>query len=138
MSKTTLREVAKFASGLIAADFMCGLWLYFSGLTPLSFFGIEFTLPRIILWMVFDVILFAFLVHFAWKMEDRPRTDSERLFHNTAGVLFTLVSLLHLSRILFGWQFELGSWIAPYWLNGLGAALTGFLAYVSFHLGSKK
>jgi hypothetical protein len=138
MSKTTLRELAKFASGLIAADFLCGLWFYFSGLNRFSFFGITFSQQSIMLWMIFDVILFAFLVHYAWKMEDRSRTDNERLFHNAAGVIFTLVALLHLSRILFGWQFSLGSWEVPYWLNGLGTIITGLLAYISFHLGRRK
>jgi hypothetical protein len=139
MQKTTLREISKFASGLVAADFMCGLWFYFGGVTaPTSFFGIALTQQNIILWMLFDVILFGFLVHYAWKMEDRSRTDNERLFHNIAGVVFTLVALLHLSRIVFGWQFILGSWDVPYWLNGLGTIITAFLAYLSFHLGHKK
>ena len=138
MHKTTLRELAKFASGLVAADFLCGLWVYFSGLAPISFLGIEFTSRGVILWMIFDAILFAFLAHYAWRLPDRPRTDSERAFHNFAGTVFAVVALLHLSRILFGWQFVLGSWTVPYWLNGLGTIVTAFLSYFSFHLGKKR
>ena len=137
MRKQTLREIAKFASGLIAADFLCGLWLYFSGPVPISFFGVVFTRPQIILWMIFDAIVFLFLINYAWRMEDRSRTGGERLFHNFAGVVFTLVALLHLSRIIFGWQLIFGSWSAPYWLNGLGVVVTGFLAYASFHFGRR-
>lgn len=138
MQKGTLRELAKFASGLVAADFLCGLWFYFAVTPPLMFFGVVFTPAQIILWMIFDTILFAFLVHYAWRMEDRPRTGNERLFHNIAGTIFALVALLHLSRIIFGWQFVLGSWEVPYWLNGLGTIVTGFLAYTSFHLANRK
>ena len=136
--RATLREIAKFASGLVAADFLCGLWLYFSVLPPVSFFGIVFSQSAIILWMLFDLILLAFLVHYAWRMENRPRTDGERLFHNIAAVIFTLVALFHLSRIVFGWQLILGTWVVPYWINGLGTAATLFLAYFSFHLGRKQ
>ena len=138
MHKTTLRELAKFASGLIAADFLCGLWLYFSGLAPLSFLGIVFTSRTIILGMIFDAILFAFLVYYGWRLDNRPRTDNEHLFHTIAGILFTIVALLHLSRIVLGWQFSIGSWPIPYWLNGLGTIVTGFLAYLSFRLGRKQ
>lgn len=138
MKRTTLRELAKFASGLIAGDFLCGLWLYFNGLVPITFWGISFTPTRIILWMIFDVIVFLFLVHYAWRMEEGSRSNGERLFHNVAGTLFTIVALLHLSRIIFGWQFSLGSWAIPYWLNGLAAVITLFLAYASFHFAKRR
>ena len=138
MNKTTLRESAKFASGLIAADFLCGLWFYFGGFSAVSFFGISLTPQNIILWMLFDVVLFAFLVHYAWKMEDRLRTGNERIFHNIAGIIFAVVTFLHLSRIVFGWQLTIDSWQVPYWLNGLGTIVAGLLAYISFHLGKNK
>lgn len=138
MSKTKLRELAKFASGLVAADFLCGLWIYFSNLAPISFLGIVFTKQNIILWMVFDVILFAFLVHYAWRMGDNERTSRERALLNIIGAVFTIVALFHLSRILFGWPLSIGGWQVPYWLNGLGTIVTAFLAYLSFHWGHKQ
>ena len=137
MPKKNLREIAKFASGLVAADFLCGLWFYLSMPTPITLFGYTFTAQQIIFWMVFDVILFAFLAHFAWTMKNRRRTDGERTFHNVAGTVFALVALLHLSRLLFGWQFTIDGWSVPYWLNGLGTVVTAFLSYLSFHLGSE-
>ncbi len=138
MKKSILKEIAKFASGLIIGDFLCGLWLYFSSLAPISFLGMTFTKRGIVLGMVFDIIVFAFLVHYAWKMGDRTRSDAERLFHNIAGTLFSTVALLHLSRIIFGLQLVIASWNVPYWLNGLGAVVTLFLAYISFELGRKE
>ncbi len=136
MHKKTLKELAKFASGLIAADFLCGLWVYFSVIPPISFLGIVFTKQNIILWMAFDVIIFLFLVHYAWRVGDRERTSKEKIFHNIAGTIFALVAILHLSRLLFGWRFIIGSWLVPYWLNGLGVVITIFLAYLSFHIGT--
>lgn len=138
MKKQTLREVAKFGSGLVFADFLCGLWVSLGGHLPMRFFGIAFNEAGTMAWMVFDIVLFVFLVHFGWHMAERPRTSTEKKFHMAAGIVFALVALLHLSRILFGWDFEIGSWHVPYWVNGLGTVVTAFLAYISFHLSSAK
>lgn len=88
--------------------------------------------------MIFDALLLIFLIHYGWHTGDRPRTTREKKFHLIAGVLFTLVALLHLSRILFGFSFVLGSWDVPYWVNGLGVVVTAFLAWMSFSLASKE
>lgn len=132
-----LQEISKFLIGLITADFFFGLWLYNSHLLPRVFFGIPITAEAAIWGMVFDLILIGFLVHYAWMTSSRERTSNEKVFHNFAGVVFSLVALLHLSRFLFGWNFVLGSWAVPYWINGLGTLVTAFLAYVSFHLGGR-
>lgn len=134
MRKKTLREISKFASGLVAADFLCAIWLYNSGMLPLSFFGITVTSQGAILGMIFDVILFAILFHFGWRIQERPRTKNEHKFHIIAGIIFTIVALLHLSRIIFQWQLSVGTWEFPYWLNALGVVITAFLAYASFSL----
>lgn len=138
MHKSTLRETSKFLSGLVLGDFLCGAWLYFGGYLPMSFWGITFTNQMVTAWMVFDALLFAFLIYYGWHLGDRPLSSQEKSFHLSAGILFTLVALLHLSRVLFGWNFVLGSWNAPYWLNGLGAVVTAFLAYASFNLAKKE
>jgi len=138
MHKSTLREIAKFTSGLIFGDFLCGLWFYVAGYLPITFFSITFDEKIVVAWLVFDVLLFIFLVHYAWHTTGRSRTSAERKFHLAAGTLFTIVALLHLSRIVFGVDFVIGSWSAPYWLNALGAVTTTFLAYASFSLAHKE
>lgn len=138
MHKKTLREIAKFASGLIMGDFICGLWFYFGGYLPMTFLGITFGAQTVVAWLVFDALLFAFLVHYGWKMEDRPRTSNEKIFHRVVGIVFAVVALLHLSRVILGLNFVVGTWNAPYWLNGLGAIVTAFLSYFSFHLANRK
>ena len=137
MNKSTLRDFAKFGAGLILGDFLVGCWFYFSGHLPLNFMGVNFNEQGIVAWMIFDVLLFAFLVNYGWYTSDSPKTTREKKFHNVAGILFTLVAILHLSRILFGFSFNLGSWNVPYWINGLGTVVTAFLAWVSFNLASK-
>ncbi|HVS79555.1 MAG TPA: hypothetical protein VHF05_01120 [Candidatus Paceibacterota bacterium] len=138
MHTRTLRELAKFASGLIMGDILCGLGFYFGGYLPITFLGISFDAQTVVAWLIFDVLLFAFLVHYGWNTKDRSHTSREKKFLAIAGVLFTAVALAHLSRIVFGWNLTLGSWEVPYWLNGLGTIATAFLAYASFHFASRK
>ena len=61
----------------------------------------------------------------------------EKKFHMFAGLFFGLVALLHLSRIVFDFNFVIGSWHAPYWLNAIATVVTAFLSYVSFSLAKK-
>lgn len=138
MQRTTLREISKFASGLVLGDFLVGLWFYAAGMLPFNFFGIEIGRQGTAGWMLFDAIVFLLLVHYGWRMGDRKRTAKERKFHLVAGTLFGLVALFHLTRIIFGWNLTLGGWQAPYWLNGLGAFVTAILSYVSFGLARKE
>lgn len=138
MYKNTLREIAKFATGLILGDFMFGLWLSVAGRTPITILGVTYTEQIIVAWMVFDALLFAFLFHYAWRMPERKRTGGEKKFHFIVGILFAIVALLHFARIIFGVNLVLSSWKVPYWLNGLGAVVTALFAYISFSLYRKE
>ncbi len=138
MHKKTLREIAKFASGLVMGDFLCGLWLWTGGFLPASFFGFTFHTQNVVFWMVFDVLFFAFLVHYGWRKHDEPRTERERKFHLIAGWVFLIVAILHLLRVLFGVELMLGLWDVPYWINGLAAIITAFLSYASFKLAKRE
>lgn len=60
-----LKEVAKFVSGLVTADFLIGVWCLGSGILSFNFLGITFTQPMIIGWMIVDVIIFISLVYYA-------------------------------------------------------------------------
>lgn len=136
MHKQTLREVSKFLAGLVAGDFLALLWLYLSGSLPMEFLGGQFD-QRAASWgMVFDLMIMAFLIHYAWYHKDHPR-GSSRSFHVLIGVIFAIVALLHLSRLIMGWELIIGGWNAPYWLNALGAVVAAALSYMSFHLSRK-
>ncbi|MDE2312073.1 MAG: hypothetical protein KGJ93_03245 [Patescibacteria group bacterium] len=136
MHKNTLRELAKFLSGLVAGDFLAAWWIWAKGLLPTSFMGIMFSQRGVIVGMVFDVILFCFLVHFGWRIKETPK-DEERLFHRVAGTIFAIIAVLHLLRLFFGWQFNLFGWATPYWLSGIGTIVAAFLSYASFQLTKK-
>lgn len=138
MKHTRLHELAKFFSGLIAGDFLYGIWLYTGGFLPLRFWGITFAPHTVMGAVVFDALLFVFLIHYGWFANRRPRTSAEKRFHTLAGIIFTIVAILHLSRILFGWDLVIGAVAFPYWVNALGTIITAFLAYASFNLAARE
>lgn len=136
MHKNTLREVSKFLSGLIAADFLFGLWFYTKVALPVSFLGINVTPRSAIIWMIFDIVLFIFLVYFGWHIKEELKYQ-ERIFHRLTGTIFGIVALIHLLRIIFGWQLDLFGWNTSYWLSGIGAIVAAFLSYISFQIVNK-
>lgn len=133
MQRHQLREIAKFGAGLITGDFLVGVWFLSSGYPPFTLFGVTWTLNECLLWMAFDAVLIAFLVFYGWHITDKKRSSSERLFLNLAGCVFALVALVHLSRLIFGWGFIVGTWEVPYWMNMVGAIVGTFLSFTSFH-----
>ena len=46
--------------------------------------------------------------------------------------LFLVVAIMHLLRIIFGWQVEIGGLSIPFWVSWLGFLLAGALAYFGF------
>lgn len=58
----------------------------------------------------------------------------QKTFTCTAGVVFVIVAVLHLLRILLGWDAVVGGWHAPLWLSWLALAFAGFLGYTAFKL----
>ena len=58
----------------------------------------------------------------------------QKTFTVTAGAIFTLVAVLHLLRLLLGWEAVIGGWLVPGWVSWLALALSGFLAYTAFTL----
>ena len=55
-------------------------------------------------------------------------------FNTLAGIVFALVALLHVLRLLRGWEFLIAGWHIPMGLSWLGLVLAGFLAYSAFSL----
>jgi hypothetical protein len=43
-----------------------------------------------------------------------------------------VVAIMHLLRIIFGWQVEIGGLSIPFWVSWLGVLVAGALAYFGF------
>lgn len=138
--KHMLKEIAKFAAGLITADFLAGLWLLYSNIGPLDFWGITFTSSILKAWMIFDIILLATLIHYAWHADVHTPSIRQKTLFIVVGIIMGIVGLAHLSRIIFGVSVNIGGWIAPFWLSWIGAIVALYLSYASFRFAihSKK
>jgi len=62
---------------------------------------------------------------------------SQKNYSLLAGIIFLLVSLIHLSRIIFGWSAVMAGWSIPIWINWTGLAGAGFMSWQGLKLGKK-
>lgn len=125
-----LREIAKFGSGLIAADFLTNAWFAAMGYYPIEFLGWTFTSDIVLPALIFDAALFLILVHYGWQIGKIPALR-ERTYLLIAGIVFGIVALAHLMRLFFGSNLNVAGWSIPLWLSWFGVVLATYLCYMS-------
>ena len=59
---------------------------------------------------------------------------NRKTFTLTAGVVFSLVAVLHALRLLLGWEAVIGGWYVPMWLSWPALALAGYLAFTALKM----
>ena len=59
---------------------------------------------------------------------------SQKSYITVTGAVFLVIAVLHLLRLLFGWEAVIGGWNVPTWVSGLALVLSGYLAYSAFKL----
>jgi hypothetical protein len=59
---------------------------------------------------------------------------SRRAYLLVSAAIFSLVALLHLARVVFGWSAVIGGWNIPMWLSWVGLIVAGALAYFGLSL----
>ncbi len=62
---------------------------------------------------------------------------SQKVFSLTAGVIFSLIALLHILRIVYRWQAMLEGRTMAMWASWVAVLIAGYLAYQGFRLASK-
>jgi Mn2+/Fe2+ NRAMP family transporter len=62
---------------------------------------------------------------------------SRRTYLLVAASIFSVVCVLHLARIVFGWSVVIGDWSVPMWLSWIGLIVAGALAYFGFSLAAQ-
>ncbi len=50
-------------------------------------------------------------------------------FTNFAIAIFILIAVMHLMRLVFGWEVTLDSKVVPMWVSVMGLLIAGALAY---------
>lgn len=136
MSHKTIRDLAKFGSGVVAADLATSIWLAYSGLLPFTTMGITVTEAMIWPAIVFDVAALAFLVHYGWKIGEIPSLR-ERGYLFLAGLVFGAIAVVHFARILFDIDVAVMGFAAPHWISWTASVVTAYLSYMSFHLAAR-
>lgn len=132
-----LQEIAKFLSGLIAADMIFGLWLGLGRGYISIFLGIPLSYKLIEFWLIADTVLFIILVHYAWHIR-LPLRQPKKIFYIILGIIFTLLAAIHLFRIFFPFSVLIDTFVVPVGISVAGFLFASFLAYTSFHFASKK
>ena len=62
---------------------------------------------------------------------------SRKLYLRIAGTIFGAVAVLHVLRLLLGWQVVIGGSTFPVWPSWIGPFVAGFLAYEGFRLSNQ-
>ncbi len=58
-------------------------------------------------------------------------------YTRVSGILFSIIAVLHLSRIVQGWSAVIAGWSIPLWLSWVAVVVTGYLAYNGLLLSKK-
>lgn len=136
MRRQWLHDFAKFGAGLVVADFITLWWLSTQHLLPKVFLGLTVTDSMIVPNMVIDIFLIMILIHYGWNIGHIPHIK-ERMYLTLAGAIFTVVTIGHVSRVLFSGDLSIFGWDVPIFLSWVGVAIAGYLAYTSFYFAAR-
>ena len=59
---------------------------------------------------------------------------SQKTFSLAAAPIFAVIALLHLLRLVLGWDAMIGGWAVPTWLSWVALVIAASLAYQGFRL----
>ena len=62
---------------------------------------------------------------------------NQKTFTRIAGLVFSLVAVLHALRLLLKWDAVIGGWTVPMWISWVALAVSGYLAYTASKVGGK-
>jgi len=54
---------------------------------------------------------------------------NQRSFSLVAGIIFIIIALLHLLRIIYGWEAVIGGWVVPKWISWVALAVASYLGF---------
>lgn len=63
---------------------------------------------------------------------------NQRSFCLTAGIIFGSIALLHLLRIVYGWEAVIAGQAVPQWVSWVALVIAGYLGYVGLRLAIRR
>jgi len=55
-------------------------------------------------------------------------------FNKLTGTIFAVIAVLHLLRLIYSWNAQIGTFVVPIWLSWVALVVFGFLSYTAFRL----
>jgi hypothetical protein len=138
MHRHSLREIAKIGVGLVAADLISVLWFSGAGFFPVTILNITWTSAAVVPIVLFDSALILLLAHYGWSMKLPIESPSEKKLLLIIGTVFFIVALVHLVRLAFALDLNLGDVAVPLWMSWLGVIIPAYLSYCSFHFAGHR
>jgi len=59
---------------------------------------------------------------------------NQRTYLQVTGLLLSVGAVVHLLRVLLGWEANLAGWEVPIWLSLVVMVIAGYLAYSAYKL----
>ncbi len=59
---------------------------------------------------------------------------TQKTYLKVTGLLLTAGAVVHLLRVLLGWEASIAGWSVPTWLSLIAVVLAGYLAYSAYKL----
>lgn len=61
---------------------------------------------------------------------------NQKTYLQVSGLIFTVIAVLHLLRVVLGWEASIAGWMVPGWLSLIAVVVAGYLAYSAYKLMS--
>ena len=61
----------------------------------------------------------------------------QKTYFTTTFIVFAVIGVLHLLRILNGWDAEIGGWVVPFWMSWPAILLFGYLSFSAYRLANR-
>ena len=58
----------------------------------------------------------------------------QKTFLQAAGVIFSLIAVLHLLRLVFQWPAEIAGWAVPMWFSVVALLVAVYLGMTAFRM----
>lgn len=60
-----------------------------------------------------------------------------KMYYKVVAGIFSIIAVLHLVRLFYGWDAIIGGAVIPLWMSAVGAAIAGYLAFRGWQFASK-
>ena len=62
---------------------------------------------------------------------------THKIFFRVTGGIFLIITLVHLTRLVYGWSAVINGWQVPLWVSWIGVLLAGYLAYTALKFSKR-